>query len=154
MTRHAFSLIEVLIAVAIFFIAVVALSFAFSNTLQSLATLEREYDFDTDLRFVRSIVIQEPDLDTFEEGGEVETLGQGMAVWNAFVEPTSVTDLFRVELTIEMSPLEAPEAVVHEEILYLLRPTWSDPVDRSALLADATQKLRDQRWGRDWDLGR
>jgi prepilin-type N-terminal cleavage/methylation domain-containing protein len=148
-STSAFTLIEVLAAIAIASVAFAILTQVFVNTLEVLDSLEVEADKSRDLRFVRSQVIQIADLDTLEEGGEIETLNFGEAVWEAEAEPTTVTDLFDVILRIEFENPEG-EPFTHEERMYLLRPTWSDPVDRSSILAEARDKIEETRDERDW----
>ena len=97
MTRtasRAFTLAEVALAIAVFAAAVTVLTQTYVNALLSLDSLESETALNADLRFVRSIVIKEPNLETFEEGGEIETLASGIAAWEAEVEPALVSDLF------------------------------------------------------------
>lgn len=149
--RQSFTLIEVTVAIALFGLVVVVLTQAFVNTLLSLDSIESETALQADLRFVRTKVIKEPDLDTFEEGGEIETLTSGTARWEAEVESTNVSDLFQVELEIEIDPPEG-ERKVFKQHLILLRPTWSDPVERSQIIAENRDRLMEQRLGKDWQL--
>ena len=124
------------------------------NTLNALHLTESEADRQADIRFVRSRVILEPDLETFEEGGEVMTLSSGKAVWEATVEPATVSDLFRVQLSIEITPEKTGKPEMHVETLLLLRPTWSDPVERSEIIAQNGDRLASDRLELDWDMNR
>jgi len=144
-THKAFSLIEVMVAMAIAAVAFTVLSQTFVNTLRVLGSLTFEANRENDLRFVRSQIILEPDRDTFEDGGEIETLNFGTARWEAEIEETSVVDLFLVRLRIELSGGNNTDPSEHEETLYLLRPTWSDPIDRSIILENARDALEDER---------
>ncbi len=147
---RAFTLIEVTLALAIFALAVVGLTQAFVNILMSLDSIDNETSLQADLQFLRSHIILEPDLEKLEEGGEINTLGSGSAHWQAEVEPMPVSDLFRVILTIELlEPQDSNPVTITEEIL-LLRPTWSDPVERSTILAENADRLQDERLNRDW----
>ncbi len=147
---RAFTLIEVTLALAIFALAVVGLTQAFVNILMSLDSIDNEASLQADLQFLRSHIILEPDLEKLKEGGEINTLGSGSAHWQAEVEPMPVSDLFRVILTIELSePQDANPVTITEEIL-LLRPTWSDPVERSTILAENADRLQAERLNRDW----
>ena len=148
MTRtasRAFTLAEVALAIAVFAAAVTVLTQTYVNALLSLDSLESETALNADLRFVRSIVIKEPNLETFEEGGEIETLASGIAAWEAEVEPALVSDLFFVDLTIVLKPPDSREPVEFAQHLLLLRPTWSDPVERSELIAENTERLLSMR---------
>ncbi len=143
--RAAFSLIEVVIAVAVFAMAATVLTSAFSN---ALLARERSVSNDllkADIRAVRMQLLLEASLDEAEDGGEMQTLSSGEASWEATIEPTNVIDLFKVELSIAFS--EPPEGLPekHTETLYLLRPTWSDSSERSELLQDKRDDLEDAR---------
>ncbi len=143
--RVAFSLIEVVIAVAIFGMAATVLMSAFVN---ALLARERGVSLDllnTDIRAVRMQLLLEPNLKDAEDGDEYETLNSGEASWKAIIEPTNVIDLFQVQLHINFS--EPPENFPAEyvETLYLLRPTWSESDERSDLLQEKREALEDIR---------
>ena len=61
-----------------------------------------------------------------------------------------VSDLFRVILTYELSQPQSANTVTITEELLLLRPTWSDPVERSTILAENADRLQAERLTRDW----
>lgn len=143
--NRGFTLIETVLAMAIFGIAIVGLTAAFVNTLQALSTLQRQADYSPYIRFVRSHAISITDLDEFEDGGDIRTPDNGEARWSAEVEPMDVVDLFQVWLTIELTLPDQREPHVHEETFYVLRPTWSDPFERSIRLSDAQDDLERQR---------
>lgn len=132
-------------SIALFGLTMVVLTEAFVNTLVSLHSIESEADLQSDIRFVRSLALEESDRDVFEEGGNVETLSSGTAAWRATVENTEVSDLFRVELVIELNPPEGKGTEVYTQNLVILRPTWSDPVERSELIAEARKRLLESR---------
>ncbi len=146
-----FSLIEALIALAIAGVAFVVLTNTFANTLTALRMMSIEADLQADVRFVRSIAIQVTDLDEFERGDSIETLDRGRADWSGEVEETAIPDLFRVRLRVAFptSP-DRSGPTEHEEVIYLLRPTWSNPVDRSSLLADFKDQVEVRRMQYDW----
>jgi general secretion pathway protein I len=145
-----FTLIEALVALAVFMIVAVVFSQAFLNTLMALEQHAAQSAHVDALRFVRSQVILEPDLDTFEEGGEIETLDLGEAIWQAEVEPTEVPHLFRVALRIEFSGSDTIEGWTHEETLLLLRPTWSDPTEVDERMLELQESIEKNRQTWDW----
>lgn len=149
--RRAFTLIEVLVSIAIFAVASTVLYQTALNALLGLESLKREVEHFEDLRFVRNQVLQESDLDTFERGGEITTLDSGLVRWTALVEPTLTLHLFRVELTLEFQPERGTiEARQHREVLFVLRPTWSEPADATELLEDFRDQLQRSRGVVDW----
>jgi prepilin-type N-terminal cleavage/methylation domain-containing protein len=122
----AFTLVEVLIAVAIFGMAASVLMSAFVNALLSRESAAKYDLLNADIRAVRMQLLLEPKLE-------------------AKVEPRDVVDLFQVGLSIRFS--EPPEGLVadYSETLYLLRPTWSESDERSELLQDKREALEDTR---------
>lgn len=147
---QGFSLIEVLLALSISAVAIVVLAEAFVNTLWALSMVEEQPEDETRYRFVRSQVLLEPDLDTFEQGGNLRLLDGSQAFWEAEVEYTDTTDLFLVELTIELRGLERAADRVRVETFYLLRPSWSEAVERSIRRSDAEDRIEDVRRTWDW----
>lgn len=142
---RGFSLIEVLLALALAGMAFTVLNLAFANILTSLAALQVETDYQPVVRFVRTQVLLEPDREKLEEGGEIETLDFGTARWEAEVEEALVSDLFQLRLRIELNPPEAREPEVFQETILVLRPTWSDPVDRSKIFSENRDRLEKER---------
>lgn len=143
--KQGFSLIEVVIAVALFAMAATVLSSTFVNALLARDRVQSNDIRNADIRAVRLQLLLTPNLEDAEDGSEIETLSNGEATWRAEIEPTNVIDLFRVELYIEfLDPQEEQEAS-HQETLYLLRPTWSESSDRSDLLQEKKEDLLDSR---------
>ena len=142
-SRHitAFTLLEVTLSLAIFSLAVVVLTQAYVNTMMSLDTIDNETALEADLKFVRSQIIQESNRDIFEAGGHMETLSSGTAYWRAELDQALVSDLFYVTLTIELHSPDAGEPNLYTQELLLLRPTWSDPIERSTILAKNNDRL-------------
>ena len=141
----AFTLVEVLIAVAIFAMAASVLMSAFVNALLSRESTAKYDLLNADIRAVRMQLLLEPNLEDAEDGDEYETVHSGEASWEAQVVPTNVVDLFQVELSMRFS--EPPGGLVadYTETLYLLRPTWSESDERSDLLQDKREALEDTR---------
>ncbi|TVP79200.1 MAG: prepilin-type N-terminal cleavage/methylation domain-containing protein [Puniceicoccaceae bacterium] len=143
--RGGFSLIEVVIAVAVFAMAATVLVSAFTN---ALLARERGLNIDmlnADIRAVRMQLLLQPNIEEAERGGLFETLSSGRASWEARIEPTDVVDLFRVQFSMDFSdpPEDLPDT--YEETLYLLRPTWSQSDERSQLLQDKRTELENMR---------
>lgn len=140
-----------MIAIAIAGIAFFMLTETFFNVLLTLESLETESDYQKDVRFVRSQVIQLAERDEIEEGGEITTLDLGEAVWRAEIESTETVDLFRLLLEMEFANPEGEESIEYRETLYLLRPTWAeDSFERGEILADVRQEIEAEARRRDW----
>ena len=146
--RKGFTLIEVLVALAILGVGAFALTFAFGNAVIGLHRQQDNGHWVSDLQFVRRQVLLAKDMDALEEGDEIDTLSSGVIAWQATeIEMAEVIDLFRVVLEYEIE--DAPEGFqFHTEILYLLRPNWSGGEfagDRQELLQDKRDNMRRSR---------
>ncbi len=144
-TVFGFSLIEVVVALALFAMASVVLMSSFVNALLAREHGQSNDVRHADIRAVRMQLLLEPNVDDAEDGDRYETLNNGMANWEASIEPTNVIDLFKVELRIEFSEPQEEQEATHIETLYLLRPTWSESDERSTLLQDKKDALQDSR---------
>ena len=140
-----FSLIEVVIALALFAMAAVVLTDTFVNALLARERSVGNDAYNRDIRAVRMQLLLEADRETAEDGGAYETLANGTANWEARIEPTNVVDLFQVDLRMEFQKPQDDQEASYEETLYLLRPTWSETDERSNLLQekkDAIDSIR------------
>ena len=137
----AFSLIEVLVALAIFAMGAVLLASSYINVLFAYGAAANVDSYEDDLRTVRQLVLEEPDPELLEQGGDVELPGDRHASWNVTLEPTETVDLHRVLLEVEISGGELKEAVHVTQEFQVLRPTWSDATERSRLLAEAQSRI-------------
>jgi len=147
--RSGFTLIEVIVAIALAGAGFLVLSEAFANALRALDNNQLEADRQGELRFVRNQILLEPDRDEFEQGGEVTTLAIGEVQWEAEVEETEVPSLFRAQLQLSYVDPITEEEVITTETLRLLRPTWVDPVENSILLEEFRERIENRRLGLD-----
>jgi len=138
---RAFTLLEVLVALAIFAMAAVVLGATYVNALNAYEAVSRRNEYDADLQFVRAALLTEPDRQKVEDGGDVD-LGEGRrAHWHADIVPTATVDLFSVAWTCEINDSARREPFHTTQTFLLLRPTWSDPVERTKLLDQVKQRL-------------
>ncbi|MGC6424117.1 MAG: prepilin-type N-terminal cleavage/methylation domain-containing protein [Lentimonas sp.] len=143
--REAFTLIEVVIAVALFATTATILTATMVNALELRNRAQGNSMRDADIRAVRMQLLLQSNREDAEDGERFETLNNGEASWRAQIEPTNVVDLFQVYFEIEFSePLEE-QAPTYSEVLYLLRPTWSEAEERSDLLQKKKEALLDSR---------
>ena len=140
-TPAAFTLLEVLVALAIFALAAVVLGATYVNALNAYEAATRRNAYDEDLRFVRAALLTEPDRDKVEEGGELDLGTNRRARWQAEIASTNTVDLFSVTWTCEITDPARREPYRVTQTFLLLRPTWSDPVERSTLLDQAKQRI-------------
>ena len=138
---------EVILALALFAVAVAAFSGAYVNILNAFEAVKLDQSFEQDLSLIRKQVLAIADLDELEEGGEVVTGSHGIANWTVEYEPTEVADLFQVILLVELYPSDSDETVQVEQRLFLTRPTWSEPVERETLRAETAKRLEQRKLG-------
>lgn len=142
---RAFTLLEVLVSLAMVGIAAVVLGTAYVNVLFSYHAMQGRGAEEADAAHVRALVMSEPQRAVAENGGRMERPGGGTVRWETRIEETEVMDLFRVTLEYEFTPATAAPARLRREELLLLRPTWSDPARREQLRAAFRQELEDRR---------
>jgi general secretion pathway protein I len=136
---RAFTILEVMAALAIVATAAIVLGAAYVNVLLGYEHAERASQVDADVRFAREILFRVADLDEVEDGDDFETADGRRIIWRADVEPTVVADLFDVEFEVEIIDENSGEGDVMVERFRLLRPTWSEDSERDLL----RQEMRD-----------
>jgi len=142
--RAAFTLIEVLAALAIFALTAVVLGAAYLNILNSYRAVGLGNEDAQDVAFARQALLTQPDLTTAENGDEFDTVAGHHVQWS--LDPaitaasTTVTDLWTVGFVCEISDSPSAPPRRYAETFMLLRPTWTDPVTRSQVRqAEATR---------------
>ncbi len=138
---HAFTLIEVLAALAIFAVSGLVLASAYVNVLTAEHAALRRDEFAPNYRLVREALATEPDRKKVEAWNELPLPEDWTAHWHATVTATTVADLFDVTLEVELSNARGEKLPAHVEVCRLLRPTWSQPADRETLRAAARSRL-------------
>ena len=140
-SQPGFTLLEVLVALAIFAMAAVVLGATYVNALNAYEAVGRRNEYDADLQFVRAALLTEPDRDKAEEGGDLDLGGGKRAHWQADVAPTDSVDLFTVTWSCEINDPARQKPYHATQTILLLRPTWSDPVERTKLLDVVKQRI-------------
>jgi general secretion pathway protein I len=140
-----FTLIEVLVSLAIFALAAVVLSAAYLNVLSSYQAAARRQRGEEDWKLVRAAVVAEADRAVVEQGGFLPLPDQRRLRWTATIEPTEVADLFAVTLEAELERATEAEAWTRSERVMLLRPAWSDASERAQLRAATKARLEESR---------
>jgi general secretion pathway protein I len=138
-TRRGFTIIEVLVALAIFAISAVVLGAAYLNVLNGYEIARRSNVNDGELYYARSQLLSQSDLPTAQAGAEFDD-GDRHVKWTAEIDPANTTDLFTVTFACTITePSHDPRKVV--ETFMLVRPTWSDPTARSELRQNAANRI-------------
>ncbi|MDQ8197200.1 prepilin-type N-terminal cleavage/methylation domain-containing protein [Pelagicoccus enzymogenes] len=141
-----FTLLEVLVALALFFMAVTFFSMTYLNTLMAIEGTRLNQGLEQDMAAIRRQALLIADVEELEEGGEVVTGEHGLARWRVEYEPTQVADLFLVTLTVELDPDDKEKGATEAtEQFYLTRPSWSEPTERDELRAETKERLLDRQ---------
>lgn len=143
--RRAFTLIEVLISLAIFALAAVVLAAAYLNVLGGYQAVARRQQGEEDWKLVRIAVLSESDRAKIEAGGRLALADGSNLRWTAKIEGTAVADLFAVTVQAEPEFATTGESRARQQKMFLLRPGWSDPGERDKLRAASQQRLAQQR---------
>lgn len=139
--REAFTLLEVLVALAIFALMAIVLGSAYLNVLNSYAAVANANQTNEDVTFARAQLLAEPDRTVIEQGGDFDSANNRHVKWSATIASTSINDLFTVTFVCEIAdPAKSePEKVI--QTFTVLRPTWSDPAERTQLLQDVRTRI-------------
>ena len=144
-SRQGFTLVEVLISLAIFALASVVLAAAYLNVLGGYQSVALRQQGEEEWKLVRSVVLSEADREKVEEGGRLQLSDSSSLRWTAKIEGTAIADLFAVTVRSEPEFAVGSEIRVREQRILLLRPKWSDPAERDKLRAASHAKLAKQR---------
>lgn len=146
MTRRAFTLVEVLVALAIFAISAVVLGSSYLNLLQLQAAVRARDTAPDDLHWAKAALLAEPDRALAERGGDVVLPDDRRAIWRSTITPTAVSDLYDVTMEVEAPPPGGSGEQVRATVtLRLLRPTWSTEAERNQIRQQAKQRLEGER---------
>lgn len=152
MRRRGFTLLEVLVALAVFALAAVVLGATYVNILNAYRAVDRGDARDEEIRFARALLLAEPDRTKAEDGGDFESPSGSRVSWRAEIEPSSTADVFQVTFRCEVSETNPPEPRRGREpqrptteTFMVLRPTWSEGLDMTKLRQDAKDRIVELR---------
>ena len=140
-----FTLLEVLVSLAIFAMGFVVLMSAYLNILNGYAGISRSREADEDVKFARAALLAEPDLQKAQDGDEFDSTGERHVKWTSTIAPSdTIPDLYTVTFECDItSPQQSdPDKVI--ETFTVLRPTWAtDTAARNKLLQDVKDRIAD-----------
>ncbi len=139
--RRGFTLLEVIVALAVFALAAVVLGAAYVNVLGAYETVARGNQTDEDVRFARAQLLAEPDHDKAETGSDFTSLSGRQVKWHATITSTSTADLFTVTFVCDLGGAAGIDPQTVTENFTVMRPTWSDPTENSKLKQDAQDRI-------------
>lgn len=137
-TERGFTLLEVLIAMAIFAMASIVLIASYLNVLNSYHSASLGLQGDQELAFCRNELMQITDLTTAETGDAYDapqldpTVPPVHVQWTATITPTTGMDVFTVVLTVSET-VAGQDPTTINDTFSLLRPTWSDATDKATI---------------------
>ncbi len=129
--RAGFTLLEVLVGIAVLALAAVVLGAAYVNTLHAHHAVAHRAASGHGVEYLREAVLNEPERGQVEQGGWLNLPGHRQLRWEARVEEAAAPDLFKVTLRGRITGSGDDETFEHT--LMLLRPTWSDSAKRERL---------------------
>lgn len=132
--RSGFTLLEVLLATALFALSSTALVQVVLNTLSALNAQPRWSSDAVDQAFVIDQIEAIDGRVRFEEGGTLTCPSGQVVHWSASSEPTDIIDLHAIELRLEWQPSEQRPSREDRQKLYWYRPWLSEPSERAARL--------------------
>ncbi len=138
---NAFTIIEVMLSLALFGFAVTIFTASYLNIIYALDAIQVDQAYEQDMTMIRLEAFSTELIEELEEGGEVFTGSHGEATWKVEYETALVADLFKATLIVEILDKETDEMKQVVETHYLTRPTWSDPIERDDLRADTRDRL-------------
>lgn len=142
MRQRGFTLIEVLIAFAIFALSAVVLGSAYLNVLNAYELAHRGSEQSDDVAFSRMQLLTEPDRTKATDGASYDADGGRHIQWRSTIDNTNTADVFHVNFTCEISAPNQDTQTVTESFM-LFRPTWSDPADNSKLRQTAADRINE-----------
>ena len=107
--------------------------------------MARRQQGEENWKLVRAAVLSEPERTKLEEGGRLPLADGSSLRWTVQIEGTAVADLFAVTVRAAPEFATGNENREREQKLMLLRPAWSDPVERGKLRAATQQRLSEHR---------
>lgn len=139
--KSGFTLLEVLVALAIFALAAIVLGAAYVNVLNGYEVARRATVSEPDVEFARAQLLAQADVELARQGGDFASADGRNVRWTAVIEPTGQADLFTVTFECEIEGSTMLKAQKTTQVFRVLRPTWSVELDRNTLRAAARDRI-------------
>lgn len=148
--KRAFTILEVLMALAIFALMATMIAAGYLNVLRAYQAADDDGLSESRVRHARMEFLGTKNRDDVLRGGDF-TDGDVRVDWTAEVEPTAVPDLYRVEFVCSQRGPSDQKPARTTEVHWLHRPAWADPVERGPIelrFREALQERLDEEAGR------
>lgn len=139
--QSGFTLLEVIVAIAILASAAIAIGVGYVNVLTGYEVAKQATVSDPEIQFARSQLLSNPDVELARQGGDFEGNDGRRVRWSATIDPTNEADLFTVTFECEIASTGSLDAQKVRQVFRVLRPTWSVAADRSTLRAEARDRI-------------
>ena len=131
--RRAFTLLEVTAALALFVLCAGVLLQAVANAKLALVTADAAHSRDADLRLIFQKILAAPDRAALTRDGKFTAPDGVVFRWSCELLPTPTTDLHKVVVKLRRDG--DAEGAEKTFTLHALRPAWSTPEERDAILS-------------------
>jgi len=149
-SRRAFTLLEVLVALSLFAVASAMLVQSALNAVRAYELVQPESNREQMFRFVLRTIIATEDREEMEDGGDITLPDDSVANWEAEIEETQLLDLFLVTIEVELDDGfgGSGEEITRSYQVHLYRPDWDyEDGNRDEILEDRRDNLEDRRAG-------
>ncbi len=144
--KQGMTLVEVILALAIFAMAAITLSQSFISGMNIMLMLQAPSKTDWEQNFVLNEVLLAANEDTLEKGDKFMTFQSGEVEWKGEIEKTSIPDLFMLDATVEQLSSVNRNELPPTFRRFLFRPTWTtEQADRTEALEEFQKTLLDER---------
>lgn len=133
MNRRAFTLIEAVVALALFTLCAGILLQTLAGTRLALFNGLRGAASDADRRLAVRSILAAPDMRAATKDGRLTNLDGDVLRWRCEVTPTAVADLHKISMYLRKEKKDG-DTTEDTVTLFALRPAWSDPVARAAMI--------------------
>lgn len=137
-----FTLVEVLIALAVLATSVIVLGFGYVNVLNGYEVAKRATVSNPEVHFARTQLLNQPDVELARRGGDFTSADGRQVKWTATIEPTDLADLFTVTFEYEIAGSTTAQPQKSREVFRVLRPTWSEATERNTLRAATRDRIK------------
>ncbi|MCH8474887.1 MAG: type II secretion system GspH family protein [Opitutales bacterium] len=145
--KSAFTILEVVAALAIFAVSATVLASAYVNVLLAYQALERDHRVQQDIRNLYLEVLNIEERDDFEEGGFRTVPHLGEVNWRTELEIRGVANLFEAEIHLTFRDPETDGAVEQRRTFTLFRPDWATEEENAPLRERTREYLESRREG-------
>lgn len=136
-----FTLVEVLIAIAILATAAIAIGVGYVNVLNGYEVARQATISDPEMAFARAQLLAQPDVELARQGGDFDSNDGRRVRWTATIEPTNLADLFTVTFVCEISGTNTQKEQRVQQVFRVLRPTWSVGTERETLRVASRDRI-------------